>query len=51
LVIHAVSLQTRIHREPSATGYRSMVDLPATETLVPAAAPALAVRLAELDLR
>jgi Uma2 family endonuclease len=50
-VIHAVTLQTRIHREPSPTGYRSIVDLAPTETLVPAAAPALAVRLAELDLR
>jgi Uma2 family endonuclease len=50
-VIHAVTLQTRIHREPSPTGYRLLVDLPSTETLVPAAAPALAVRLAELELR
>ena len=50
-VIHAVTLQTRIHREPSPSGYRSIVDLPPTETLVPAAAPALAVRLADLDLR
>jgi Uma2 family endonuclease len=50
-VIHAVTLQTRIHREPSPAGYRSMVDLPPTETLVPAAAPGLAVRIAELDLR
>jgi Uma2 family endonuclease len=50
-VIHAVTLQTRIHRRPSPTGYRSIVDLPPTETLVPAAAPALAVKLAELDLR
>jgi Uma2 family endonuclease len=49
-VIHAVSLQTRIHREPSPTGYRSIVHLPPTETLVPANGPALAVRLAELDL-
>ena len=50
-VIHTVTLQTRIHREPSPSGYRSIVDLPPTETLVPAAAPALAVRLADLDLR
>jgi Uma2 family endonuclease len=50
-VIHAVTLQTRIHREPSPSGYRSILDLPPTETLVPAAAPPLAVRLADLDLR
>ena len=50
-VIHAVTLQTRIHREPSPTGYRLLVDLPPTETLGPAEAPALAVRLAELELR
>jgi Uma2 family endonuclease len=50
-VIHAVTLQARIHREPSPSGYRSILDLPPTETLVPAAAPALAVRLADLDLR
>ena len=50
-VIHAVTLQTRIHREPSPSGYRSILDLPPTETLVPAAAPALVVRLADLDLR
>jgi Uma2 family endonuclease len=49
-VIHAVTLQTRIHREPSPTGYHSIVDLAGTETLVPASAPALAVRLADLDL-
>jgi Uma2 family endonuclease len=50
-VIHAVTLQTRIHREPSPTGYRSIVDLPSTETLVPEFVPAVAVRLADLDLR
>jgi Uma2 family endonuclease len=50
-VIHAVTLQTRIHREPSPTGYRSIVDLPPTETLVPELVPAMAVRLADLDLR
>ncbi|MEA2841488.1 MAG: hypothetical protein QOF41_2818 [Methylobacteriaceae bacterium] len=50
-VIHAVTLQTRIHREPSLVGYRSVVDLPPTETLVPPLLPALAVRLADLELR
>jgi Uma2 family endonuclease len=50
-VIHAVTQQTRIHRAPTATGYRSNVDLPSTETLVPELVPAMAVRLADLDLR
>jgi Uma2 family endonuclease len=50
-VIDAVTLQTRIHREPTPTGYRSLLDLPASQRLVPDAAPALAVVLSELDLR
>ena len=50
-VVHAVTLQTRIHLHPTLTGYRSITDLPSTETLVPIAAPALGVRLADLDLR
>ena len=37
--------------DKGGSGYRSILDLPPTETLVPAAAPALAVRLADLDLR
>ena len=27
-VIHAVRLETRVHRKPSLTGYQSMIDLP-----------------------
>lgn len=50
-VIDAVTLQTRIHREPTPTGYRSVVDLPPSQRLVPALVPALAVVLSELDLR
>src|SRR5262245_45074474 len=34
-VINAQTLTTRVHREPSAEGYTSVVDVPATETLVP----------------
>jgi Uma2 family endonuclease len=49
-VIDAVKLDTRIHREPSATGYRSLTDLPPTQRLVPVADPALAVTLSELEL-
>jgi Uma2 family endonuclease len=49
-VIDAVTLQTRVHREPTPTGYRSAGDLSSSQCLVPAAAPALAVVLSELDL-
>jgi Uma2 family endonuclease len=49
-VIDAVKLATRIHRDPSPTGYRSAVDLPASHRLVPASMPALAVVLSELEL-
>ncbi|MDZ4791847.1 MAG: Uma2 family endonuclease [Hyphomicrobiales bacterium] len=49
-VIHAVRLETRIHRAPSLTGYQSAVDLPADHALIPAFAPELAVTLAALEL-
>jgi len=49
-VIDAVRLHARIHRDPTPTGYRSAVDLPASQRLVPDALPALAVVLADLDL-
>ena len=49
-VIDAVKLETRIHRDPTPTGYRSLLDLPASQRLVPAAAE-LAVTLSELELR
>ncbi len=48
-VIHAVRLETRIHREPSTEGYRSIIDLPADQALSPAFAPELAVTLSALD--
>ncbi|MBV9065125.1 MAG: Uma2 family endonuclease, partial [Methylobacteriaceae bacterium] len=50
-VIHAVNLQTRVHSGPGPAGYGSIRDLPSTETLVPQLEPALAVRLADLELR
>jgi Uma2 family endonuclease len=50
-VINAVTLQTRVHRDPTPTGYRSIVDLPPGERLVPELDPALALVLAELELR
>jgi Uma2 family endonuclease len=49
-VINAVTLQVRIHRDPTPTGYRTIVDLPQTERLEPLLVPALAVTLSELDL-
>jgi Uma2 family endonuclease len=49
-VMHAVRLETRIHREPSLTGYREALDLPADQALAPAFAPGLAVTLSALDL-
>jgi len=49
-VINAVTLQTRIHREPTPTGYRSAIDFPSSQRLVPALAPALALVLSELEL-
>lgn len=50
-VIDAVKLETRIHRLPTSSGYRSVIDLPSGEPLVPEDIPALAVTLATLDLR
>jgi Uma2 family endonuclease len=49
-VIHAVRLETRIHRKPSPEGYRETIDLGADQALVPAFAPELAVKLCELEL-
>jgi len=50
-VIDAVKLQTRIHRDPTPTGYRSVADFAPGQSLVPTATPALAVVLSQLDLR
>ena len=49
-VIHAVRLETRIHRQPSLTGYQSLLDLGSDQELVPAFAPELAVTLSQLEL-
>jgi hypothetical protein len=49
-VINAVTLETRTHCEPTAAGYRSVMDLRASQRLIPQAASALAVALSELDL-
>jgi Uma2 family endonuclease len=49
-VIDAVKLQTRIHRDPASNGYRSIIDRPSSEQLVPEQIPALAVTLSALEL-
>jgi len=49
-VIHAVRLETRIHRKPSLTGYQSMFDLSSDQLLVPACSEGLAVTLSNLQL-
>jgi Uma2 family endonuclease len=50
-VLNAVTLQARIHRDPTPTGYRTIADLPPTSALEPLAGTALAVTLVDLDLR
>jgi Uma2 family endonuclease len=49
-VVDARTLTTRVHREPSASGYASVEKVSSSETLVPSLAAALAIRLGELDL-
>ena len=49
-VIHAVRLETRVHTEPTITGYRGIIDLPAHQRLIPTLMPSLAITLAELGL-
>ncbi len=49
-VIHAVRLETRVHRKPSLTGYQSMLDLQSDHELVPAFCEGLAVKLSALEL-
>ena len=49
-VIDAVKLETRVHTEPTVTGYRRIIDLPPGERLTPTNIPAIAVMLSELDL-
>ena len=48
-VVNAVTLTTRVHCEPSASGYRNVAELPWSETLVPHLVPPLAVTLADLN--
>jgi hypothetical protein len=43
-------METRVHREPSPTGYRLVTNADAARRLVPLLAPELAVTLNELEL-
>lgn len=47
-VVDAVSLATRVHRGPSATGYTDVRTIPANEPLTALLIPSLTVRLADL---
>ena len=49
-VIDAVRLKTRIHRDPTASGYRSLSDLKPDDQLEPLLLPSLAVTLSKLEL-
>jgi Uma2 family endonuclease len=48
-VINARTLLTRVHRAPSASGYMDVREIAGSEPLVPLLAPALAVRLVDLE--
>ncbi|MBK5961063.1 hypothetical protein CCR97_23075 [Rhodoplanes elegans] len=49
-VIDAVTRVTHVHRDPAPDGYRTIAVIPAGTVLVPDKMPALAVRLADLEL-
>ena len=49
-VINAETMETRVHREPSPTGYRQTTEVPSSGRLVPLLVPALAVTLGTLEL-
>ncbi len=49
-VIDTKTLVTGVHRDPSPDGYRTISDVAPAELLTPQAAPALAVRLADIAL-
>lgn len=47
-VINARTRVTLVHREPVEGAYRSIVEVPSTDSLTPALAPELAIRLTDL---
>lgn len=48
-VIEAERLHVRVHRDPTPTGYRTVVDLPAEETLRPHLIPGFTLRTADFS--
>ena len=48
-VINARTLETRVHRGPLPSGYTEVSTIPKDDQLTPLLAPALAVRLREID--
>ena len=49
-VIDPIAVRTTIHRDPGPDGYGSILESAGTDLLTPLAVPALAVRLADLDI-
>jgi Uma2 family endonuclease len=49
-VVDAKTLVTRIHREPTAEGYKNVAELAPDVTLTPLFLPAVSVRLADLPI-
>jgi len=47
-VVNADTLETRVHREPTAHGYRQTAEMPPQELLAPLLVPAIALRLQDL---
>jgi Uma2 family endonuclease len=49
-VVNARTLETRVHRQPSAAGYGNVNNMPAGARLTPHLAPDLSISLSDLDL-
>ncbi|HKZ96087.1 MAG TPA: Uma2 family endonuclease [Hyphomicrobiaceae bacterium] len=49
-VVNSLTLETRVHREPSPTGFRFVTNMGPEERMVPLLVPALAVTLGKLEL-
>ena len=49
-VVNAVTLNTRVHRQPLANGYASIIEIRPDETLTPLLVPSIAVRLRDLGI-
>ena len=49
-MVNAITLETRVHREPAENGYRGKAKVLSSGTVTPLLVPALAVRLDDLAL-